>query len=161
MTIALSLLGDVRWRQRPVVGDRPQALLAALAGARGRAVPAEDLIEQVWGDDAPANGQKGLQVLVSRTRSACGTDAVVRDGAGYRLGAGPDEIDSMRLASLVRAAAAVLDSDAALALADADGALALAGGLSQAAGAGTGRSTTSVSPPPPTRRPPATSVRGH
>ena len=37
----------------------------------------------------PGNGMKSLQVLVSRARSACGADAIVRDGAGYRLGAGP------------------------------------------------------------------------
>ena len=138
MTIALSLLGDVRWRERPVTGDRPQALLAALAGAAGRAVTTDALVEQVWGDDAPANGQKSLQVLVSRTRSACGADAVLRDGAGYRLGAGPDEIDSVRLAGLVRAASAALDSDAALAAGYADDALALANGLSRATGSGAG-----------------------
>ena len=28
MTIALNLLADVRWRGKPVAGDRPQALLA-------------------------------------------------------------------------------------------------------------------------------------
>ncbi|MGI9006247.1 MAG: AfsR/SARP family transcriptional regulator [Streptosporangiaceae bacterium] len=138
MTIALSLLGDVRCRRRPVTGDRPPALFAALASAGGRTVAADDLVERVWGDDAPANRPKSLQVLVSRTRSACGADAVVRDGAGYRLGAGPDEIDSLRLARLVRAAAAALDRDAALAIAAADSALALAGGLSPAAGSGTG-----------------------
>ncbi len=54
-------------------------------------------------------------MLVSRARNACGADAIVRDGAGYRLGAAPGEVDSARLAELVRAAAAVLDRDAAAA----------------------------------------------
>ncbi len=31
MSIALTLLAEVRWRGKPVAGDRPQALLAALA----------------------------------------------------------------------------------------------------------------------------------
>jgi hypothetical protein len=87
VSIALTLLEDVRWRGRPVVGDRPQALLAALAARDCRPVRAEDLIELVWGDDTPVNGLKSLQVLVSRARNACGADAIVRDGAGYRLGA--------------------------------------------------------------------------
>jgi len=129
MSIALTLLGDVRWRQQPVVGDRPQALLAALAARGGRPVPADELIELVWGEDAPANGLKSLQVLVSRTRSACGSDVIVRDGAGYRLGASTGEVDSMRVASLVRDAAGVLDRDAALAADLAREALALADGL--------------------------------
>jgi predicted ATPase/DNA-binding SARP family transcriptional activator/tetratricopeptide (TPR) repeat protein len=115
VSFALSLLGDVRWRQRAVVGDRPQALLAALAARGGRPVPDDELIELVWGEDRPVNGLKSLQVLVSRTRSACGADTIVREDAGYRLGAAPDEVDSVRLAELVRDAAAMLDRDASVA----------------------------------------------
>jgi predicted ATPase len=129
VTIALSLLDDVRWRGRTVVGDRPRALLAALAARGCRPVPAEDLVELVWGDEAPLNGLKSLQVLVSRARTACGAEAIVRDGAGYRLGAVPDEVDSARLAALVRAAASALDQDAAAAAAFATEALELAAGL--------------------------------
>lgn len=129
MSFALNLLADVCWRQQPVVGDRPQALLAALAARGCRPVPADELIELVWGAEPPVNGLKSLQVLVSRTRSACGTDAIARDGAGYRLGAAPDEIDSLRLSELVRDAAATLDRDAALADELAQHAEALADGL--------------------------------
>ena len=112
MTVALTLLGDVRWRGAPVAGERSQALLAALAAAGGRSVRAERLIDLVWGDEAPANATKGLQVLISRTRTACGADVILRDAAGYRLGVDPAEIDSARLAALVRDAAAALDDDA-------------------------------------------------
>jgi predicted ATPase/DNA-binding SARP family transcriptional activator len=129
VSIALTLLADVRWRGRPVAGDRPQALLAALAARDCRPVRPEELIELVWGDDAPSNGLKSLQVLVSRARNACGADAIVRDGAGYRLGAAPGEVDSVRLAELVRAAAAELDRDAAAAEGLAREALALTAGL--------------------------------
>ena len=73
---------------------------------------------------------KSLQVLVSRARNACGADAIVRDGAGYRLGAAPGEVDSARLSRLVRDAAAALDRDAAAAAALAREALALTAGLS-------------------------------
>jgi predicted ATPase/DNA-binding SARP family transcriptional activator len=131
--IALTLLADVRWRGTPVAGDRPQALLAALAARECRPVRPEELIELVWGEDAPSNGLKSLQVLVSRARSACGADAIVRDGAGYRLGIAPGEVDSARLAELVRAASAVLDRDAAAAEELAREALALTAGLSGAA----------------------------
>ncbi|HUC22604.1 MAG TPA: BTAD domain-containing putative transcriptional regulator, partial [Streptosporangiaceae bacterium] len=129
MSFALNLLADVRWRQRPVVGDRPQALLASLAASGCRPVADEELIKLVWGEEPPVNGLKNLQVLVSRTRSACGADAIERDGAGYRLGAAPGEIDSVRLSELVRDAAAALDRDAALAAELASQAQALADGL--------------------------------
>ncbi len=129
MSIALNLLADVRWRGRPVAGDRPRALLAALAARGRRPVPAEELIELVWGDEAPLNGVKSLQVLVSRVRTACGAESIVTDGVGYRLGAGPAEVDSERLAALARDAAAALDRDASAAAALAREAMELAAGL--------------------------------
>jgi predicted ATPase/DNA-binding SARP family transcriptional activator/tetratricopeptide (TPR) repeat protein len=138
VSFALSLLGEVRWRQRPVAGDRPQALLASLAARAGRPVPADELIELVWGEEPPVNGLKSLQVLISRTRSACGGDAIAREGAGYRLGAAPDEVDSVRLSRLVRDASAVLDRDAALAAGLAQQAEALADGLPAVADHGSG-----------------------
>jgi predicted ATPase/DNA-binding SARP family transcriptional activator len=133
VTIALNLLADVRWRGSPVAGDRPQALLAALATHECRPVGQPELIGLVWGEDAPSNAMKSLQVLVSRARTACGADAIVRDGAGYRLGAAPDEVDSVRLSRLVRAAAAALEKDAAHAAGLAREALALSGGLARVA----------------------------
>ena len=136
MSFTLSLLGEVRWRQRPVIGDRPQALLAALAARGGRAVPDSELIELVWGEEPPVNALKSLQVLVSRTRSACGADVIARDAAGYRLGAAPGEVDSVRLSELVRTAGAALDRDAALAKEQAHQALALADGLPAVTGDG-------------------------
>ena len=134
MSIALTLLDEVRWRGRPVAGDRPQALLAALAARAGRPVPADELIELVWGDEAPHNGMKSLQVLVSRVRTACGAGAIFTDGTGYRLGAKADEVDSARLAARVRDATAAIDRDPAAAAALAAEALALTAGLPGAAG---------------------------
>ena len=77
MTIALTLLDDVRWRGTPVAGDRPRALLAALAARGCRPVGPAELIELVWDEEAPSNGTKSLQVLVSRVRSAYGADVIL------------------------------------------------------------------------------------
>ena len=88
MPIVLTLLDGVRWRGVPVVGERPQALFAALAA--GHTVGPDELVARVWGDDPPANPTKALQVLVSRTRAVCGPDAVVHTDGGYRLGAGTE-----------------------------------------------------------------------
>jgi Bacterial transcriptional activator domain len=84
-----------------------------------------------WCEEAPVNGLKSLQVLVSRTRSACGGDVIVREGAGYRLGAAPDEVDSARLAALVRDARAALDGEAPRAAELAHEAIALVDGLAE------------------------------
>ena len=111
------------------MGDRPRALLAALAARGRRPVPAEELIDLIWGDEAPLNGVKSLQVLVSRVRTACGAESIVTDTAGYRLGAAPDEVDSQRLAALVRDAATALGQDASAAAALAREALELTAGL--------------------------------
>ena len=92
-------------------------------------MPAEELVELVWGDEAPLNGVKSLQVLVSRVRTACGADSIVTDAAGYRLGAAPDEVDSQRLAALVRDGATALAQDASAAAALAREALELTDGL--------------------------------
>ncbi len=125
--IVLTLLGEVCWRGVPVVGDRPKALLAALAC--GHPVGGELLVAQVWGDDVPANPAKALQVLVSRTRAACSPEAVVRAGDGYRLGLAADEVDNLALRDRTEAATAVLGTDPAAAADLARDALALGEGL--------------------------------
>ncbi|MDT3438046.1 MULTISPECIES: BTAD domain-containing putative transcriptional regulator [unclassified Pseudofrankia] len=100
MPIVLTVLDRVRWRGQPVVGERPQALLAALVVGGGQAVPSDRLAEAVWGENGPGNAGKALQVLISRTRAQCGPDAVVRDGDGYRLGVPVDQVDALRLRDL-------------------------------------------------------------
>ncbi|KUO16740.1 BTAD domain-containing putative transcriptional regulator [Streptomyces dysideae] len=129
MSIVLTLLDGVRWHGEPVVGERPQALLAALATPSGTAVRAERLVDAVWADDGPANPGKALQVLVSRTRSVCGPNSVVRDGDGYRLGLRPHQIDALVVRSEAAAARGALTRDPTQAAEHARAALALAGGL--------------------------------
>ncbi|MBO9522681.1 MAG: AAA family ATPase [Nocardioidaceae bacterium] len=126
MPTVLTLLDAVRWDGEPVVGERPQTLLAALAAA-GRTVGAERLIDQVWGEDVPANPAKALQVLVSRTRTACAPEAVLRAGEGYRLGLARDQVDAVLLADLVTRARACFESDPAETADVAEQALAAAG----------------------------------
>lgn len=87
---ALTLLADVRWYDVPVVGERTRTLLAALATTPGEGASEERLIEEVWGDDVPANPVKALQVVVSRARAATSAEAVVRTPHGYRLGVPTD-----------------------------------------------------------------------
>ena len=138
MPVSLTLLDGVRWNGKAVVGDRSKALLAALAAGRGRTVRAERLVELIWGEEPLANATKGLQVVVSRTRTACGSDAIVRDGEGYRLGLPPAAVDCSRLADAVAEARAVLDADPVAAAELAREALALGTTLASVAAHETG-----------------------
>ncbi|MFF4773348.1 ATP-binding protein [Microtetraspora fusca] len=135
MPIHLSLLDGVRWRGQPVVGERSQALLAALALAC-RTVNADRLVADVWGDDEPANPAKALQVLVSRTRSVVGSEALVTEGGGYRLEVPPGRIDAGRLHDLAGRARALLVENPAAGAAAAEEALALGVGALPPEGAG-------------------------
>jgi predicted ATPase/DNA-binding SARP family transcriptional activator len=125
--IVLTLLDGVRWQGEPVVGERPQALLAALAG--GRSVSAERLVESIWADEVPASPVKALQVLVSRVRAACGPEAVARTGDGYRLGLADTEVDALVLRSEAQAARDALPHDATAAAEHARTALSLGRGV--------------------------------
>ena len=82
MSIALTLLGEVRWRGAVVAGQRPQALLAALASGGSRPVSDGRLIELVWGDDAPGNAAKACRCWSRARAPACGPDAIVREPPG-------------------------------------------------------------------------------
>lgn len=119
MTAALTLLHGVRRDGVVVAGERSRALLAALVAADGRSVRPDVLVDLIWGDDTPANAAKALQVVVSRTRTVCGADAVAHDHGGYRLGLQPDAVDVLRLRRLTERARRALEGDPAAAASDA------------------------------------------
>jgi len=109
--VSLTLLDGVRWKGTPVVGDRPRALLPALASEHGRPVRSARLVELIWRGEPLANATKGLQVVVSRTRAVCGPDVVARDGEGYRLALPATQVDSCLLEWLVAEAGRLLSPD--------------------------------------------------
>ncbi|MFF3494890.1 BTAD domain-containing putative transcriptional regulator [Streptomyces sp. NPDC002795] len=110
----------------PVGGARLRALLTVLALRPGRAVPAAFLVDEVWGDEPPADAAGALQALVGRLRRALGAEAITSSEGGYRLAAAADDVDLFRFERLtgdgVRAFA---DGDPAKALDVLDDALAL------------------------------------
>jgi predicted ATPase/DNA-binding SARP family transcriptional activator len=80
-----------------IAGAKLRALLAVLALHVGRVVPAEQLVDALWGDDPPAAVRNGLQGLVSKLRRALGgTDLVVMRGDGYALDLPQEAIDLCR-----------------------------------------------------------------
>ncbi|WP_093874944.1 BTAD domain-containing putative transcriptional regulator [Streptomyces sp. TLI_105] len=96
----------------PLGGARLRALLAALALRGGRAVSVGELADDVYGDDPPQDAPAALQALVGRLRRILGREAVASTpGPGYRLVAGPDDIDLYVFQRRVRDGAARLDAD--------------------------------------------------
>ncbi|MEL5960778.1 BTAD domain-containing putative transcriptional regulator [Streptomyces sp. CLV115] len=94
----------------PVNGIRLRALLAALALRAGRPVPVADLLDDIWGADPPHDAPAALQALVGRLRRTLGRDTIASTHGGYRLEAGPDDVDLHVFERLSRRGAEELDS---------------------------------------------------
>lgn len=79
-----------------VPGGRRRALLATLALARGRVVGVDRLVDALWPDDPPADAAQALYNHVSRLRRDLGPagERLRRQGAGYVLDLGDDELDA-------------------------------------------------------------------
>ena len=73
------------------VGEgKPRAVLARLALDGGSAVPAHDLVEDIWGPTPPPSAPKVLQAHVSALRKALGRTVIDTRGGGYALHADTD-----------------------------------------------------------------------
>ena len=96
----ISMLGPLQVSPAPgrtveVAGARLRTLLIRLALDAGRPVGIAALADAVWADQPPADQANALQTLVSRLRRALGDpSAIVASAAGYRLAAGPDDVDA-------------------------------------------------------------------
>ena len=94
-------------------GSKQRAVLAYLVLRANTLVPAERLIDDVWGDEPPAAARNVLQTYVSRLRKALGAERLERRPGGYVLHAEPSEIDARRFEALVEDARRTAASDPA------------------------------------------------
>ncbi|MEU8545080.1 BTAD domain-containing putative transcriptional regulator [Streptomyces sp. NPDC048717] len=94
----------------PLGGARLRALLAALALRGGRSVTVAELVDDVYEDEPPQDAPAALQALVGRLRRVLGKDAVASGPGGYRLVAGPEDIDLYVFERHVRDAGTRLDA---------------------------------------------------
>ncbi|HET6634048.1 MAG TPA: BTAD domain-containing putative transcriptional regulator [Streptomyces sp.] len=100
--LRFAVLGPVRaWRgEKPLHTGSPQqrALLACLLLRRGHTATAEELIDDLWGEDPPEQAKAALRTYASRLRKALGPDAalLVSESGGYalRLAAAGAEVDA-------------------------------------------------------------------
>ncbi|WP_181871256.1 BTAD domain-containing putative transcriptional regulator [Sphaerisporangium album] len=98
---------------------RKARLLAAILLSRpNQVVPTDQLLDSLWDERPPPTARKNLQVHVSALRRKIG-DRITYEGWGYRLDAGPDDLDLLRFRDLACAARDTRrkgDADAALTL---------------------------------------------
>jgi predicted ATPase/DNA-binding SARP family transcriptional activator len=107
--VKIGLLGELQVvddEEKAVVvaGAKLRALLAMLALQCGRAVPADQLVDGLWGPDSSAAARNGLQGLVSKLRRTLGSASLVATrGGGYALDVPPESVDLHRFEQLVAA----------------------------------------------------------
>lgn len=111
--LTVQLLGPLQatWSGESLVLSRrlERALLARLSLDPGRAVPASQLVVDLWGggDEGPRDAHSSLQTLVYRLRRSLGPASALLEsaGGGYRLAIEPQQVDACRFESLVSSAA--------------------------------------------------------
>jgi DNA-binding SARP family transcriptional activator len=82
-------------------GRKPRALLALLLLHPNEVVPADRLIDELWGEDSPEHAADALRVNVSRLRKALPHDALTTRSPGYAVRVEPDALDLYRFERLV------------------------------------------------------------
>jgi WD40 repeat protein/serine/threonine protein kinase/DNA-binding winged helix-turn-helix (wHTH) protein len=106
--VEFRLLGPLEVRSHdgpiPLGGAKQRVVLAHLLLRANALVPADRLIDEVWGDGPPPAARNVLQTYVSRLRKAVGAERLERRPSGYVLHADPSEIDAHRFDALVREA---------------------------------------------------------
>ncbi|NMD63312.1 UNVERIFIED_ORG: DNA-binding SARP family transcriptional activator [Nocardia globerula] len=93
-------------------GPRHRAVLARLIVARGRVVPVDVIVDDLW-VDLPAGATSALRTFVSALRRALEPGrpprtepkVIVTEGRGYAIQAAPEAVDAWKFESLVREAA--------------------------------------------------------
>jgi DNA-binding SARP family transcriptional activator len=88
-------------RELSLGGPKPRALLALLLLHANELVPADRLIDELWGEDSPEDAAAALRVNVSRLRKSLPQDVLTTRSPGYELNVEPDALDLHRFERLV------------------------------------------------------------
>ena len=79
----------------PIKSTRQRLLLAVFALHADRVVSSDRLVDELWGDDLPADPPAALRTQLARLRRRLPEGALVTEERGYRLRAEPEELDSV------------------------------------------------------------------
>ncbi len=91
-----------------IAGAKERTLLAHLIANADRVVPADDLIDELWGENPPRTAERTLRSYVSRLRRSldpersteAATETLRSRGDGYELIADGHQIDAVRFEAL-------------------------------------------------------------
>jgi DNA-binding SARP family transcriptional activator len=107
-------------RSLALAGSKPRALLALLLLHANETLTTDRLIDELWGERAPAGAAKTLQMHISRLRKALAgsdgsgrTSPIVTRERGYELALDPEQLDSHRFERLLARGRAELAGDRA------------------------------------------------
>jgi DNA-binding SARP family transcriptional activator len=87
-------------REVSLGGRKPRALLAVLLVHANEVVPADRLIDELWGEDSPEHAADALRVNVSRLRKALPQEVLTTRSPGYVVRVEPDALDLYRFERL-------------------------------------------------------------
>jgi serine/threonine protein kinase/ABC-type glycerol-3-phosphate transport system substrate-binding protein len=85
-------------------GPRQRTVLAHLLVRVNELVPADTLIDQVWGDEPPEAARGTLHSYISHLRKALGAERIEGRAPGYVLHAADEELDAARFEHLLHEA---------------------------------------------------------
>lgn len=109
----------------PLGGPKQRAVLAHLLFRANELVPAETLIDEIWGEEPPEKARNVIQTYISHLRKAIGHDRIQGHAPGYRLRLDSSELDAARFVALMRDAKKALPVDPNIAVGTLDDGLAL------------------------------------
>ena len=112
-------------RKLALGGPKQRAVLAHLILRANHVVPADLLIDGLWGEEPPESARNTLQTYVYRLRKVLGEDRIEGRDGGYVLAAADGEIDAERFQVLVKKGKAQAGSDPGAAAATLSDALSL------------------------------------
>jgi WD40 repeat protein/DNA-binding SARP family transcriptional activator len=114
--VEFGLLGPLEVRNGdgrtvPLGGPKQRTVLAHLLLRAGQFVPAERLIDELWGEEPPVAARNVIQAYVSHLRKALGPERLEGRSGGYVFHVEQSEIDVFRFEGLVRDARKMAATD--------------------------------------------------
>src|ERR1700757_3576040 len=92
---------DEGGRQITIGGVRQRAVLAGLLLHANEVVPSEQLLVELWGEDAPRSAANALQAAISRLRRVLPPGRLITTDPGYILRIFPEELDVKQFEQLI------------------------------------------------------------
>ena len=112
MGVEYRLLGPlevlVDGRPARLGAPRHRGMLVLLLTQANAVVPAQRMIDELWGEEPPASAVNLVQGAVSHLRKILGREAIATRGAGYALSVEPDALDLQRFERLAEAGSIAL-----------------------------------------------------